>query len=92
MHTSTTAPPPAPARRKRRVFLWVFLAVQAIFVLWLITGGITADHGVTHCTGPDCKGATEAGSAIGIGLIVVFWMVVDVILGIGYGVYKLARR
>lgn len=28
---------PAP-RRKRRVFLWVFLAVQALFLIWIIAG------------------------------------------------------
>jgi hypothetical protein len=36
--------------------------------------------------------AGDAGKAIGAGLIVVFWMVVDVILGVSYGVYKLATR
>jgi hypothetical protein len=29
--------PPAP-RRKRRVFLWVFLAVQAVFIIWIVAG------------------------------------------------------
>ena len=93
MQVSTPTPAPvAPPRKKRHVFLWIFLAIQVLFIIWLITGGASADHGVTHCTGPDCKGATEAGSAIGIGLIIVFWMVVDVILGVTYGVYKLATR
>ena len=32
-----TPPPPAQARRKRRVFLWVFLAIQALFVIWIIS-------------------------------------------------------
>jgi len=27
-----------PPRKKRRVFLWFFLAVQAIFIIWLIVG------------------------------------------------------
>lgn len=81
-----------PPRKKRRFFLWFFLAVQAIFVIWLITAGTSVDHSVTHCVGQYCKGASEAGGAIGIGLVVVFWMVVDVILGISYGVYRLATR
>ena len=63
---------------------------QVIFVLWLISAGFATDHDVTHCVGQYCKGASEAGSAIGIGLIVAFWMVVDVILGVCYGVYRLA--
>lgn len=86
------APPAARPRKRRRIFLWFFLAVQVIFIIWLITGGVAADHNVTHCVGQYCKGASEAGSAIGIGLIIVFWMVVDVILGVSYGVYRLATR
>jgi hypothetical protein len=33
-----------------------------------------------------------AGMAIGVGLIIAFWVAVDGILGISYGIYKLARR
>lgn len=29
---------------------------------------------------------------IGAGVIIVFWMVVDVMLGVFYGIYKLAKR
>jgi hypothetical protein len=111
---------PAPGVRaptkKRRVFLWVFLAIQALFVIWLVTGLATVQTGATHAqlasacyhhawsplfkSQTDCvthyggalTGAGDAGKAIGAGLIVVFWVVVDIILGISYGVYKLARR
>jgi hypothetical protein len=31
-------PPAMRPRRKRRVFLWVFLAIQVIFVIWIIAG------------------------------------------------------
>lgn len=34
-------------RRRRRVFLWVFLAVQALFVAWLVTGLATVHTGPT---------------------------------------------
>jgi hypothetical protein len=88
---STALSTPKP-RRKRRVFLWVFLAIQAIFVIWLISAGFSTDHAVTHCTGFDCKGATETGSAIGIGLVVAFWAFVDIIIGGGYAVFRLASR
>jgi hypothetical protein len=37
-------PPAAPPRRKRRVFLWVFAAVQALFLIWLITGLVGTGH------------------------------------------------
>jgi hypothetical protein len=34
-----------PPRRKKRVFLWVFLAIQVIFVIWLIAGIATKPGG-----------------------------------------------
>jgi len=116
--------PPAPAhhgapprqRRKRRIFLWVFLAIQAIFILWLVVGIATVHTGATQAqlasgcynhnwyplfkSQADCvqhyggalNDAGTAGKAIGIGLVIAFWCVVDVILGVSYGVYKLATR
>lgn len=38
------------------------------------------------------RDAGDAGKGIGAAIIIVSWMVVDVILGVAYGVYKLARR
>jgi hypothetical protein len=32
-------------RRKRRVFVWVFLALQALFLLWIIVAVTTANTG-----------------------------------------------
>jgi hypothetical protein len=103
-------------RRKRRIFLWVFLAIQALFLIWLVTGLATVNTAapasqvsaacyhhawwplfksqadcVTHFGGA-LTDAGDAGKAIGAGLIVVFWCVVDVILGVTYGVYKLSTR
>lgn len=98
---------PGP-RRKRRVFLWVFLAVQVLFVIWVITaaagGGSIHSEAVAYCHAhpdrflsfaqcvSDYGGGAKVGAAIGAGLIVVFWAVVDVILGVSYGVWRLARR
>lgn len=94
----------------------MFLAIQAIFVLWLVVGIATVHTGASHAqivsqcynhawfplykSQADCvthfggamNDAGTAGKAIGIGLIIAFWMVVDVILGVSYGVYKLATR
>jgi len=105
-----------PPRKRRRVFLWVFLAIQALFVVWIITAAATVHTGPTQAqlasacyshhwwplfkSQADCvthyggalNDAGTAGKAIGIGLIIVFWMVVDVILGVSYGVYRLATR
>lgn len=35
-------------RKRRRVFLWVFLAIQVIFVAWLIIGLVTIHTGPSH--------------------------------------------
>ena len=111
---------PAPGvrapRKKRRVFLWVFLAIQALFVIWLVTGLATVHTGATqaqlasacyhHAWWPlfksqaDCvthyggalTDAGDAGKAIGAGLIVVFWVVVDLLTVIPWLVYRLATR
>lgn len=33
-----------PPRKKRRVFMWVFFAIQALFIIWLVTGLISTGH------------------------------------------------
>lgn len=107
---------PAPPR-KHRVFLWVFLGIQVIFLIWIIAGAASHPAGPTaaqqaaqQCANngwyplfksqADCQvhythGLTEAGNVgkgLGVALIVVFWMVVDFFLGLGYGIYRLASR
>jgi hypothetical protein len=73
---------------KSHSFLIFFLTVQAIFLFWVISG---ASSGTAHCADTDynCQSG-QAGTAIGVGLIFVFWFVVDMILGVCYGVYRLA--
>ncbi|MEX0427893.1 hypothetical protein AB3X52_09695 [Nocardioides sp. DS6] len=87
--TDTTQP-----RKKRRVFLWFFLAVQALFVIWIITGA-TGGHDYSDCgslTHQQCADAQDVGTGIGVVLIVVFWCVVDFLLAVIYGIYRLAKR
>jgi len=103
-------------RRKRRVFLWVFLAIQALFILWLVVGLATTHAGPTQAqlaqgcyhhnwyplfkSQADCvthyggalTDAGNVGKGLGAAVIIIFWMVVDVILGVSYGVYRLATR
>jgi len=91
---------PAP-KKKRRVFLWIFLAIQVLFIVWIITAGAST-HGIpAYChQGSNsqyiglkgCESASQAGAGIGIALIIVFWCVVDIIVGGGYAVYRLASR
>jgi Protein of unknown function (DUF2510) len=111
-HSSRKAP-----RKRRRVFLWVFLAIQALFIIWIIFGlhsaagsSNPAADAARYCANgqwyplfksqADCTqhyggalaDAKDAGTAIGVGLVIALWVAVDVILGISYGIYRLARR
>lgn len=74
-------------RRKRRIFPWIFLAIQILFLIWIIAGANS---------GGDCppgrEGACEAGTAIGVGLIIALWVAVDIILALTYLVFRLFRR
>lgn len=134
----------APRRKRGRVFPWIFLALQVIFVIWLIAG-ISANHKdmTQGVTAADTKAATQmcdndqwkylspgdtlsgqpgsksdatytseaaciadqardqaaisragatAGTGIGAAIIVVVWVVVDFFLGLGYLIFRLARR
>ena len=88
--------PPAPQaqqpRKKRRVFMWVILAINALFLWWIIAGvGGTADN----CAGEvgdaleSCQTGTAIGTGIGIIFIIFLWAMVDVILGV---IYIVTRR
>ena len=37
-------------------------------------------------------GGEKAGTAAGVGLIVVLWVVTDFLIGLTYGIYRLVRR
>lgn len=102
--------------KPHHVFLWVFLGIQAIFIIWLVTGLTGNAHSINPDTIAQCKqvtagvtkaasmgmtqaqcvswlgGAAKTGTAIGAGLIVVVWVVVDFFLGLTYGIYRLVKR
>jgi len=105
----------ARPRKKRRVFLWVFLGIQALFLAWVIYGASistapppsqVASACFHHAWWPlfksqaDCvthyggalTSAGDIGKGLGIAAVIVFWTVVDIILGITYGVYRLSTR
>jgi hypothetical protein len=94
----STGLPAAPRpRKRRRVFLWIFLAVQVLFIIWLISAGLTGDHQTTHCTAAgltsgECKATSEVGTGLAIGFILVFWVIIDLLVSIPYLIYRLARR
>jgi hypothetical protein len=87
-------PPQAqkPPRKRRRVFMWFILAVNVLFLWWIIAGvGGNADN----CAGEvgqaleDCQTATNIGTGIGVVFIIFLWAMVDVILGV---IYFVTRR
>ncbi|WP_406123748.1 hypothetical protein OHQ89_16260 [Streptomyces canus] len=87
-----------PETKKRRtIFPWVFLVVQVIFIVWIILG-INSAGDSNDCSGLTgdalkvCRDAGDAGTAIGVGLVIGLWAAVDIILGISYLVFRLGRR
>ncbi|MDR6976851.1 hypothetical protein J2X68_003544 [Streptomyces sp. 3330] len=89
--------PPRPKKR-HRVFLWIFLAIQILFLIWVITGAASGSGTPEDCRGLTgdnlklCEDADDVGTTIGVGLIIGLWAAVDVILGFTYVVYRLATR
>ncbi len=89
---SPTAPPP---KKKHRIFLWVFLVIQAIFLVWIITAIARSSGDATDCgtlTQQECNDAKDVGTGIGVFGIVIFWLIIDFLLGVTYVIYRLAKR
>ncbi|MFC4001277.1 hypothetical protein ACFS2C_07030 [Prauserella oleivorans] len=88
--TGTQSAPPAPAKR-RHIFRWFFLAIQAAFLAWIIAG---IAQNSDSCVGEvgaaleACQAGTAVGTGIGVGLIIGLWAAVDIILGITWLVFR----
>ncbi len=95
---SQPPPPPPPSiapQKKRRVFLWVFLAVQVLFIVWVVGGASTGSGTPTDCGVLDeetCNAASDIGTGIGVFMVIVLWAIVDFFMAVVYGVYRLASR
>jgi hypothetical protein len=69
-----------------------------VFLLWVIFGAASGSGTPEECRGLTgdnlklCEDANDAGTAIGVGLIIGLWAAVDIILGFTYVVYRLASR
>ncbi len=87
MSTQHTEAATSKPKKKRHIFRWVFLAIQVLFLVWIIGGaGSAADNcaGETGQALEACEAGTAVGAGIGVFLILFLWMMVDVILGVGY--------
>jgi hypothetical protein len=74
-----------------KIFLWFFGLIQALFVLWLILAGVSAGNEMEGMKGAEREGA-EAGTAIGIAMVIGVWACVDIIVGGAFIVWKFAQR
>lgn len=83
-------------KRRKRVFLWVFLAIQVIYLIWVITGISTANSGDASCVGTYdeelCRDAGDVGTTLGVGFVVFLWAATDIIVGGFYALYRLVKR
>ncbi|MGW6273388.1 MULTISPECIES: hypothetical protein [unclassified Streptomyces] len=94
-HMAFPAQPIASRRKRSRWFMWAFLAVQLLFLVWVIMGISSGTGSPDDCGTLDaqtCNDAESAGTALGVGLVIVLWALVDIILGITYAVIRIARR
>jgi hypothetical protein len=94
---------PTPQRRKRRIFMWIFLAIQALFIIWLIAAIISVNsHGgiTAYCQKAansqyigvhGCNDAASTGSALGFIALFGVWIGVDFLVAVPYLIYRLAR-
>jgi hypothetical protein len=96
--------------KRRRIFLWVFVAIQVIFIIWLVVGTASTGSSINASVVAQCHqqaasmgmtqaqcvsflgGASKTGTALGAAVIVMVWVVVDFLLAVTYGIYRLARR
>lgn len=85
---------PTETHKKRRWPRYLFLAVNVLFLLWIILGSATNTH-ATNCQSLDqqtCQSAYDTGKAIGVGVIIFLWVAFDVIVGMILLVMKGFRR
>jgi hypothetical protein len=76
-----------------RPLTWVILAVQVLFIIWIVAGANSAsDNCSTNEYSDACRTGQAIGTAIGIGLIIFLWALVDVILGVIWLVTNKSKR
>lgn len=77
-----------------RVFTWIILVINALFLIWVI-GGVSS-AGSQACpptlSQEACLAAGQIGTGIGVALIVGLWVAADIILGILWLITRPRRR
>lgn len=83
--TTPTAVGPAP-KKKRRTFMYVILAINTLFLIWVIIGasGSNSTKDCGSLSADACNSAQNVGKGIGVVIVILLWAVVDVILGVIY--------
>jgi hypothetical protein len=78
--------------RRWRKMTWVFLVVNGLFLVWVI--GAIADRPSKNCPPGDelCVNASDAGTSIGVGLVIFLWFVVFVVLALVWLMTRPRRR
>jgi len=78
-----------------RIFSYVILAVNLLFLIWIIAGVAGSSGHATDCGTLDqstCDAARNVGTSIGVGIVIGLWVAVDVILGIIWLVTRSSKR
>lgn len=68
-----------------RPLTWVILVVNALFLVWIISGVASTGDSCEGETGDAlaaCQAGTAIGAGIGVFLIIFLWVAVDIILAI----------
>ena len=84
-----------------RKMTWVFLIVNALFVLWITVG--ISDRGSKDCatdpsvvsgtlTESECIAASDVGTGIGVALVAILWFFVFVVLSLIWFMTRPKRR
>jgi hypothetical protein len=78
MSANNDSQPPQvqPPRTRRRVFVWVYLAIQVIFLCWVIYAGVSLP---------------QSGPSPGVGPQMGLWFLTDVIIAAICGICQLRR-
>lgn len=64
---------------------YVILVFNLLMVIWVIAGAATASGNPSNCGTLDvktCNQASDAGTAVGVFLLVALWAFGDIILGV----------